>query len=168
MDFVDPCEDTRNVWDTYSSLRIILSKQMLTAAERDMVGPLTFQHFFNFRKRFTSRRVHLYAHLYFQHATSMVRQFGSLGLYRNEAEECVNSEHKRHLDRHSAKGGWGSSMTYDVMLYSLRKLYKQFQDCDWQKSEEFSENSKHGPIRFLCWEDYLVEMDGATACSNCD
>ena len=61
----------------------------------------------------------------------MAKNFGSIGLYRNEAEECVNSEHKRHLDKHSATGGWGTSMAYDVMLFSLRKLYKQYEECDW-------------------------------------
>ena len=161
VDFVDPCQETRNVWDSYGSLRVLLSKQMLSDSERQIVGPLTFQYFYNFRRRYSSRRVHLYCHLYFLHATSMVKRFGSLGLYRNEAEECVNSEHKRHLDKHSAKGGWGSSMTYDVMQYSLRKLYSQFQECDWKNSDRFSIDSTHGEIRIMDWADYLVEMDGA-------
>ena len=60
----------------------------------------------------------------------MMQEFGSIGLYRNEAEECCNSEHKKFIDNHSPKGGFGRAMTFDCMLYALRKLYKDYRHCD--------------------------------------
>ena len=97
MDYVDFMETdpkerakTREGWDSYATLRAIMNKQLPTKAEREFIGPATFQHFLKYRMKYAGRYVHLYSHLYFHHATSMMQEFGSIGLYRNEAEECCN------------------------------------------------------------------------------
>ena len=123
QEYMDPQEETANVWRSYESLRPLISKQLPTKDEQKLIGPKTFALFFAFVVRYETCDVHLYMHLYFAHASEMMRLFGSIGLYRNEAEECVNSEHKAHMDRHSSKGGWGTSMTRDVLLFSMRKIY---------------------------------------------
>ena len=46
-------------------------------------------------------------------------------------------------------------MTYDVMLFSLRKLYKQYEECDWMNPENIPECG----IRHVSWEDLIIEFD---------
>ena len=138
------------VWRTYETVRALILKQMPTKAEREFFGAATFQHFVAYRRVYSARFVHLYSHLFFAHAPKMMERLGSIGLYRNEAEEAVNSEHKRYIDNHSAKGGFGRSMCLDVMMYSLRKMFRAWDDAGlYMDSEELASLEK------VSWSSYV-------------
>ena len=155
VEYMEPTADRRgalhNVWRTYDILRDLMSTQLPTIAERDQIGPLTFQHFLAFRRIYAVRHVHLYSHLYFAHATPMMQTLGSVGLFRNESEENVNSEHKRYVDHHSTKGGLGRSMTQEVMQYSQRKLYRALDTAGLDVDEEELEG-----LAKVTWPEYCA------------
>ena len=118
----DPQASTRDVWRTYGDLRAVLMKPILQVEEQAFVGPASFAHFAAFTQRYTAPGVHLYSHMFFHHSCVIIEKFKSVGLYKNEVIEAMNSYIKRYLDKHSAKNGWGTEMTYDVMLNSRRRL----------------------------------------------
>ena len=122
LDEFDPRASTKEVWSTYEELRVLLLKPILSHDEQALVGPKSFAHFMAFTQSYTASDVHLYSHLFFHHAPAIVRTFKSVGVYKNEVIEAMNAQIKRYLDRHSAKGGWGTEMTNDVIVQSRRRL----------------------------------------------
>ena len=135
----DGRDSTKAVWRAYETLRALMMKQFPTQEERLKFGPVTLQYMLMYRMRYPVKSIHYYCHVTYAHMPAMMTRFKSLGLYRNESEECAHSEDKRWIAAHSMMGGCGSHVTYDRMLKSIRKMYRfcRQANLDWYRKNNY-------------------------------
>jgi hypothetical protein len=115
---------TLRVWKTYENLMGLVDMQYPSPRQQGMIAAYTFEHMLAFRLRYGSEDVTHYLHTLFAHATSMMRKFKSIGLYKNESDECLHSEDKKFTEDHTHRGGCGIPLLKELMAFWRRKLYR--------------------------------------------
>ena len=87
-------DKTLHVWSTYDSLMTLVGLQYPSLEQQNLIDNLSFQHMLAFRLKYGAEDVTYYLHVLFSHAPAMMKKYGSIGLYKNESDECLHSEDK--------------------------------------------------------------------------
>ena len=117
-------DDTWAVWAAYDDYKALILCMHPTPEQQGLIGPLSFDYFLAFRKRWDSvADVHHYLHQDFAHVTYMMKRHRSIGAYRQEMEEKLHAEDKQSVVRNTTKMGFGRYLHEAIMRSYIMKLW---------------------------------------------
>ena len=125
VDFADEGrEDTKEVWESYLSMREIQQLPYPSPAQIDEFEELTFDMFIAHVTRYEKGHIDLYLHFDFMHAPVWMRVHKSLALHANQAAENLNSLHKTSQSNGGTHGGLGGNMCLDALETDARRIVR--------------------------------------------
>ena len=113
---------TLEVWKSFETLMTLVDLQYPSKEQQELIAALTMEHMLAFRMKYGPEDVTYYLHTTFAHATQMMRKHKSIGLYKNESDECLHSEDKAYTQDHTHRGGCGIPLLKELMIRWRRKL----------------------------------------------